>query len=360
MDLRKLIKPNIAGINKYEPGVEKKDHIKLSSNENPRGPHPTIVAAVTRALEISNRYPPSGSPELTAALARRHGVSDEEVLVGNGSNEIIDLIVRAFANPGDNVVYPIPSFIVYGLIAQICGVEGRGVLCHDYRLDLDGMREAVDQNTRVVMLCNPNNPTSTYLTANEVSRFLDGLREDILVIMDEAYYDYVDAGDYPDSLTLRRKHNNIVILRTFSKFHSIAGVRVGYAIADPVVVEVLHKVRQPFNVSRLAQAAGLAALECHAELLPMAKEAIAERNRVRDEVLKLGVACPPTQTNFVFVDLGDSDLDLYAALADRGVIVRRMGQFGSAHNTYRISIGAPDENDKLIEALRGVLAPSEK
>jgi histidinol-phosphate aminotransferase len=354
VDIGKRVRPNVREIERYQPGEDRDGAVKLSSNENPRPPHPKIIAAVVAALGESNRYPVSGSPELTRALARRHGVSPEQVVVGNGSNELIDLIVRAFVAPHENVVYPVPSFIVYGLIPKICGCTGVGVPCRDYRLDLAAMRAAVDKDTRVVFVCNPNNPTSTYVTASEVTAFLDSLPGDVLAVMDEAYIDYVDAPDFPDSLSLLSGRDNVVVLRTFSKFFAIAGVRVGYALAHPVVVDAIHRVRQPFNVSRLAQAAGLAALACTDDLASYARETIAERARVREAILALGLACPASQTNFVFADLGASDLDLFAALSARGVIVRRLGQFGAARNTYRITIGTPAENDALIASLRAV------
>jgi histidinol-phosphate aminotransferase len=354
VDISKRVRPNVRDIERYEPGEDHAGAIKLSSNENPRPPHPKIVAAVIAALNESNRYPESGSPDLTRALAAHHRVTPDEVAVGNGSNEIIDLLVRAFVEPHENVVYPVPSFIVYGLIPKVCGCHAIPVPCRDYRLDLPAMRAAVDANTRIVFVCNPNNPTSTYVAATEVAAFLDGIPNDVLVVMDEAYIDYVDARDFPDSLTLRRRRDNIVVLRTFSKFFAIAGVRVGYAIAHPVVIEAIHKARQPFNVSRLAQAAGMAALTCIQDLEPYARETIAERARVRDAIVALGLACPASQANFVFVDLGSSTMDLFEALLKRDVVVRRLGQFGSARNTYRITVGTPDENDRLIEALRAV------
>jgi histidinol-phosphate aminotransferase len=265
-------------------------------------------------------------------------------------------LVRACAGASDSVIFPVPSFIVYHLIAQVCGCEGVGVPCRDYRLDLPAMRKAVNDRTRAIFLCNPNNPTSTYVNEKEVLDFLRDLPKDLFVVMDEAYIDYVDANDYPDSMQLRREYPNLVILRTFSKFFAVAGVRVGYCVAHRDVVDVLHRVRQPFNVSRLAEAAGLAALEFAPEIAPLAKETISERERVRDEVLKLGFACPPSQANFLFVDLGNSELDLFVALQRRKVIVRRLGQFGSTRNSYRISIGTPDENDLLIRALREIVS----
>jgi histidinol-phosphate aminotransferase len=355
MNIDRIVRPGVREIQRYEPGEDHPGCVKLSSNENPRPPHPRIVEAVVNAMLSSNRYPESGCPQLTAAIAKHHGIADTEVMVGHGSNEIIDLLVRACAGAGDNVIYPVPSFIVYHLIAKVCGCEGIGVPCRDYRLDLGAMRDAVTDRTRAVFLCNPNNPTSTYVSDAEVRSFLQGLPEDLFVVMDEAYVDYVDAKDYPDSMQLRRAHPNLVILRTFSKFFAIAGVRVGYAIAHPDVVDVLHRVRQPFNVSRLAEGAGLAALQCYGELAPLSRETIGERVRVRDEVLKLGLTCPPSQTNFLFVDLGDSDLNLFAELQRRGLIVRRLGQFGATRNSYRISIGTPAENDQLIEALRDIM-----
>jgi histidinol-phosphate aminotransferase len=355
MKIERLVRPGILDIQRYEPGEDHPGAIKLSSNENPRPPHPRIVEAVAAAMLTANRYPESGCPELTQALAARHGLSSREIMVGNGSNEIIDLLVRAIAGPGDNVVFPVPSFIVYALIAKICGCAGVGVPCRDYRLDLVAMRRAVNERTRAVLICNPNNPTSTYVTEAEVRAFLRDLPEDVFVLMDEAYIDYVDAADYPDSMAMWRERPQFVVLRTFSKFFAIAGVRVGYCIAHPDVIDVLHRVRQPFNVSRLAQAAGLAALACAHELKPMVRETIAERARIRSEILRLGLACPPSQANFLFVDLGASDLDLFAELQRRGVIVRRLGQFGATRNSYRISVGTPDENDRLIAALRDAI-----
>ena len=356
MDIEKLVKPHIRDIMVYEPGRDADDFIKLSSNENSLAPHREIVRAVTEGLETSNRYPPSGSPDMTDALAAHHGVDTTEIMVGNGSNEIIDLLIRAFVESHQNVVFPVPSFIVYGLIARICGCEGRGIDCREYRVDLNAMRAAVDENTRMVFICNPNNPTSTYVSQREVEKFLDGLPEEVLVVMDEAYIDYVGADDYPRSLDLRRERNTIIVLRTFSKFYSVAGIRIGYAIADPVVVRTLHQVRQPFNVNRLAQLAGMACLRCADDLKPRAAAIMAERDRVRDELIKLGISCPPSQTNFVLADLGDSALDLYQALYERGVIVRRLGQFGSTTNTYRITVGIREENDQLIAALQSVFS----
>jgi len=355
MDIEKLVRRHLRDIMIYEPGIDEEGHAKLSSNENPMAPHPHVVEAVMNMLKDANRYPPSGSPELVAALTEKYGVTAQEIMVGNGTNEIIDLLVRAFVHEDENVIYPVPSFIVYGLVCKQCDVSGVGIDCKAYRLDMPAMRAAVNDKTRMVFICNPNNPTSTYTTASELDEFLNGLPEDILVVMDEAYYDYVDAKDYPDSLALRKHRNTIIVLRTFSKFYSLAAVRIGYAIADPAVIKTLHQIRQPFNVNRVAQAAGLAALEVADELRPMARETIEERGRVREVMLSLGLECPVSQANFVFVDLGDRTTDLFQEMYDRGVVVRRMGQFGSSRNTYRITIGTVEENNRLITAARAIL-----
>jgi histidinol-phosphate aminotransferase len=356
MKIEDLVRPHLRDIMVYEPGQDEEGYAKLSSNENPLGPHRHIVETVMKAINEANRYPVSGSPQLVDALAAYHGVSPGEVMVGNGTNEIIDLLVRAFVGRDENVVFPVPSFIVYPLVCRQCEIKGIGVDCRDLRLDMPAMRDAVDDKTRMVFICNPNNPTSTYTTAAELDDFLDGLADDILVVMDEAYFDYVDAPDYPDTMSLRKKRNTIVVLRTFSKFHSLAGVRVGYAVADPAVVKALHQIRQPFNVNVAAQAAALGALEVMDELKPLANETITERERVRQAMLDLGMECPPSQTNFVFVDLGDNPTDLFAALYEEGVVIRRMGQFGASKNSYRISIGTIEENDKLIAAARRVMS----
>jgi histidinol-phosphate aminotransferase len=355
MEIVKLVKPHLRDIMVYEPGTDSEGYAKLSSNENPMAPHPHIIESVNAALRKANRYPLSGSPELVTALSEYYDVPRDEIMVGNGTNEIIDLLVRAFVNENENVVYPVPSFIVYGLVCKQCDIKGIGINCRDFRVDLPAMRSAVNDKTRIVFICNPNNPTSTYSTAGELDTFLDGLPEDVLVVLDEAYYDYVNATDYPDSMKLRKSRNTLIILRTFSKFYSLAGVRVGYAIADPAVIKTLHQIRQPFNVNLLAQAAGTAALEVMDELKPLAEETIKERARVREEMLKLGLLCPESQANFVFVDMGDNTTNLFKELYDRGVVVRPMGQFGASKNTYRISIGTPEENNRMIKAARDVL-----
>jgi histidinol-phosphate aminotransferase len=365
MDIDRLARDFLKNIKTYKPGkpievVQRERNttsafIKLASNENPNPIHPRVRDAVIAMLAQANRYPESSCYHLVRALAEHVGVGNDEIFVGNGSNEIIDLLVRAFVDPGEKVVFPTPSFVIYGMVCRISGVEGIAVPCRDFKLDLPAMSEAVDAATKIVFLCNPNNPTGTYFSKDEMDEFLASIPDALLVVMDEAYFEYVRAADYPDSIALRRERNTIVTLRTFSKMYSLAGLRVGYAVADPKVVQALHKVRQPFNVNRLAQAAAAAALECADEIKAGVEQTIAEREAVRRKVLDLGCKCPPSETNFLYVVPPPFEDDICERLLDHGVIVRDMTPFGGEANSFRVTIGTPDENRQFVDALSKLL-----
>jgi histidinol-phosphate aminotransferase len=365
MDLDKLAKPYLQKVVPYKPGkpIEQaqregrstKPIIKLASNENPYPPPERIKQAVIAEMEVANRYPESGSPELTEALAKRHGVDMDEVFVANGTNEIIDLLIRSYVNEDENVVFSHLSFAIYKIVSMQCGAGFKEIPCRDYTHDLKAMAAAIDDKTKIVFVCNPNNPTATYNSTDEVNALLERVPDHTLVVLDEAYYDFVNAPDYPDGLTLRRNHPNLIVLRTFSKFYSLAGIRVGYAVADRQVVDILHKARQPFNVHRLAQAAALAALHCTEELKWIIDETIRERERLREAILKLDCECPPTQTNFLFVIPKRHSGDICKALEVEGVIVRPMVHFGAPENSFRVNTGTPEENDRFLEALGTLL-----
>jgi histidinol-phosphate aminotransferase len=367
MDIERLARPSLKELIPYMPGkpvevVQRERNTataftKLASNENPYTPHAKICDAVMKELAgQGNRYPESGCYYLVNALSRHLSVPFEEIFVGNGSNEILDLLVRAFVNDDENCIIPRPSFVIYGMVCQLAGA--RAIVIpnrEEFHLDLAGMRAAVNAKTKMVFLCNPNNPTATYFSSAQFEAFLDGLPEDILVVIDEAYFEYVNAHDYPDCLSLRKQRNTIIVLRTFSKMYSLAGVRIGYAIADEAVVRCLHKVRQPFNVSRIAQAAALAALEYKDDIFAVVREIIAARDAIREELLGLGCSVPPSQTNFLYVVPPPDDADVCERLLDRGVIVRSMQPWGGTGNTFRVTVGTPDENRQFIEALKDVL-----
>jgi histidinol-phosphate aminotransferase len=366
MDFEKMARPFLKDIRPYKPGrpleeVRREndtitEFVKLASNENPRPPHDFVQRAIIDMLSQVNRYPESGCFDLVEELAKHHQLKFDEVFVGNGSNEIIDLLVRAFVFPGENVVFPWPSFVIYLLVPKICDVEGISVPCSEYRVDLNAMRKAINEKTKMVFICNPNNPTSTYVNKDELARFLESLPDNILVVMDEAYYEYVSAGDFPQTIEMLKSNDCLITLRTFSKVHSLAGLRIGYATAHSKVVEILHKVRQPFNVNRLAQTAALAALRCKDKNVPAIQEAQKEREILREAILEVGWECPPSQTNFLYVIPRNFPGDVCEPLLQRGVIIRDMTPFGAEKNTFRLTVGLPEENQKFLEALDSILA----
>lgn len=365
MDLDKLAKPFLKGLRPYTPGkpieqLQREKGIagpiaKLASNENPYPPHERIRNAVITALDSSNRYPESGAPELTASLARVHAAGVNEIFTANGTNEILDLLIRAYVGDKENVVVSQLSFVIYTLVCKQCGVECKEVPCKDYTHDLDAMAAAVDDRTKLVFICNPNNPTGTYNTAKELDRFFSRIPDHLLVVLDEAYYDFVEAPDYPDSTALRKRHENVVTLRTFSKFYSLAGIRIGYAIADPRVVDILHKMRQPFNVNRLAQAAATAALQCKRDLAGVVQETRRELRTMRERIIGLGCECPPSQTNFLFVVPPAYSGDLCDDLEQRGIIVRPQRVPGVPPNAFRVNTGTPEENSRFLAAFTDLL-----
>lgn len=365
MSLMDLMQPHLRNVMPYVPGkpIEELrrerniqgEIIKLASNENPYEPIEEVRQAILDEMTQINRYPNSGCFYLCEELARHHGVTPAQIFVGNGSNEILDLLVRAFVSPDEEIVYPWPSFTVYPIVTQIAAVKAEEVPLRDFRLDLPAMRARVTKKTKIVFICNPNNPTGTYVSESEVLAFLDGLSENILVAFDEAYFEYVAASDFPDTLALLRKHPNLVITRTFSKIHSLSGLRVGYSISHPDLVTCLHKVRQPFNVNNIAQAAALAALRHLDTILPRAKENREQLHFVREEMMRLGFTVPPSQTNFLFANPPHGCGAIVKQLMDRGIIVRGMKSFGYSDESFRVTIGTPYENRKFIDALKEII-----
>jgi len=365
MNIMDLMQPHLRNVKPYVPGkpIEELrrerdidgEILKLASNENPYEPLPEVRQAIIDEIANVNRYPNSGCYDLCMELGSFHGVSPGQIFVGNGSNEILDLVVRAFVCPDENIVYAHPSFLVYPIVTQLAGVKGIEVPLKDYRHDLPAMRAAVTSKTKVVFICNPNNPTATYVSKSEVARFLDGLREDVLVVFDEAYYEYVVADDFPDTISLLADRPNVIVLRTFSKIHALSGLRIGYSISHRDVVTCLHKVRQPFNVNRLAQAAASAALANLSRTKARMAENRDELHFVREELQKLGFTVPPSQTNFLLAVPPQGSGALIENLMSRGIIVRPMKPFGLGEETFRVTIGTPQENRTLIKALKELI-----
>ncbi len=355
----RLANEPILDIAPYEPGkpieevereLEIAGAIKLASNENPLPPPPGVLQAIRQVLGGLNRYPDGSGYYLRHALAKRHGVSPDAVVLGNGSNELLELVARTFVRHGEEVVFPHPSFVVYPSIVQSVGGIRVVVTLKDHRLDLATMARAVTPLTKLVFIANPNNPTGTIVTTEEVDKFLNDLPERVIVVFDEAYVDFAQGPDFPDSLAYLRQGRRVIVLRTFSKIASLAGLRVGYAIADPDAVALLNRIRQPFNVNTLAQVAALAALEedAHArQTVAMVQEGIRVLYRAFDE---LGIKYVPTRANFILVELPDAGR-VYQQLLRRGVIVRPMASFG-LERALRITVGTPEENARLVQALR--------
>jgi histidinol-phosphate aminotransferase len=359
-----LANDHILGIAPYEPGkpieeLERElgltDVIKLASNENPLGPSERVLKAITEALPHLNRYPDGSGYYLRHALADRHGVSADHIILGNGSNDLIELVVRAFLRPGEEAVIPHPSFVVYPMIVQAAGGIRVVVTLKEHRLDLEAMARAITPMTKLVFIANPNNPTATIVTADEVDSFITRVPPKVIVMFDEAYVEFAQGPDFPDAVAYLRQGRKVVVLRTFSKAASLAGLRVGYALADPDCVALLNRIRQPFNVNALAQAAALAALGDESHVLECLRMIEAGRHYLYDEFGSMGLKYTPSRANFILVDVGRSGTDVFNWLLKEGVIVRPMTSFGM-DSCLRVTVGTPEENRRLVKALKKVLA----
>jgi len=364
-DVRTLAPEWVRALEPYPPGmpieeVERKHgirgSIKLASNENPLGPSPRALEAIARALPLLHRYPDGATFYLRRRLAERHAVPPEEILVGNGSNEIIELVVRALMRQGDDAVMADQAFLIYSLVVQAVGGHPIQVPLREYTHDLDAMSRAITPRTRVVFVANPNNPTGTIVRREGWRRFLSELRgRDLVVVADEAYAEYVRDPAYPDTVHERGDGSvAVVTLRTFSKLFGLAGLRVGYAVAAPPMIDLLSRVRQPFNVNGLAQVGALAALDDteHVErTLATNREGMAY---LEDALARLNIGFVPSQANFLLIRVGRG-LAVYDALLRRGVITRPMDAYGFPE-FLRVTVGLAEENHRFVEALAAVLA----
>jgi len=356
--LEELIPDYIQGLPAYVPGkpieeVEQdlKIHaVKLASNENPLGPSPKAMEAARRALGEANWYPDGGSKRLREVLAARNNVRFEEVFVGLGSSEIIDLASRTLLRPGLEGITSEGSFALFSIAIRASGGHLIQTPMRDYTFDLDAIAAAVTPQTRVIYIANPNNPTGTAFGHDEFAAFLKKIPGDVLVVLDEAYHEYAARTDLPRSRELFREYNNILTLRTFSKVYGLAGLRIGYGIGHPTLVAEMNKLRTPFNVTSVGQAAALAALDDNDHVRRSVESNRAERHRLFDELRKLGFSPVPSETNFLFVPIGPNARSLCDELLHEGVIVRPMGWMGFPE-AIRISVGSPAENTKLLLAL---------
>lgn len=353
----------IATLPAYRPGRNPADlaaelglaeAMKLASNEVAFPPLPSVIAAVTAAAGSMNRYPDNGAVDLTAALAQRYGLDVGQLAVGCGSVSLCQQLLQAYAGPGDEVVFAWRSFEAYPLLVTVSGATPVTIpLRERYHHDLDAMAAAITDRTRVVFVCNPNNPTGVAIRRAPLTAFLDRVPDTVLVVLDEAYREFVTDPDVPDALSMLDGRPNVCVLRTFSKAYGLAGLRVGYLAAhDPVVAEAVRKTYVPFSVSAVAQAAAVASLRAEDELLARCKEVVAERERVVAGLRDVGVDVPDSQTNFVWLALGERTTAFAAEGERRGIIVRPFAGDGA-----RVTIGTPAENDAFLTLAAEVAAP---
>ena len=356
-----LVSPTIEALRPYEAGkpIEElarelgvTDAVKLASNENPHGPSPLALQAAARALAGVHRYPDASAWALREKLGHHHGVPMSELLQGNGSNELIDLLVRTFTTGEHHVVFAKPSFVVYELAALAHGTPYTAVPLTRLTHDLEAMARAVEPRTRLLFVANPNNPTGTHVGKQALEKLLREVPPEVIVAVDEAYFEYADAPDYSSALALRGLRERLVVLRTFSKIYGLASLRVGYAIGPAKLVDYMNRVRPPFNVGSLGQAAATAALDDAAHVEHSRRTNATERARLTAALKELGLAVAPSQANFVWVDFGRPAQPIYEALLPKVVIVRA---FGPTVTALRVTVGTPPENDRFLSALAEVL-----
>ena len=330
-----------------ELGVDPSTIIKLASNENPLGPSSKALRAMHDALEHAHLYPDGSGCYLRKAIAAKLEVTPEHVILGNGSNEVIEFLGHAFLNPGDDVITSQYAFIVYKLLATAFGVRTIETASPDYQQDLDAMLGAITSKTRIIFIPNPNNPTGTLISQRAIDNFMSQVPNSIVVVFDEAYFEFLD--DPPNTLQFVRGGRNVVVLRTFSKIHGLAGLRIGYAIAPREITEVLHKTRQPFNVNSVAQAGAIAALDDEAHLCETKRVIDAGRAYLQEQFAEMKIPFVPAAANFVMVNVGDG-CAVFQKLLKRKIIVRPLKGYGLSE-WVRISVGTMEENKRLITAL---------
>lgn len=365
-DFRALAQSGVQKLSPYVPGkpvdelareldIDPARIVKLASNENPMGPSPKALVAVREALGDLTRYPDGNGFELKQELAARYGVTPAQITLGNGSNDILELVARAYLAPGLNAVFSEHAFAIYPIVTQAVGAEAHVAPAKDWGHDTDAMLSSIDDNTRVVFVANPNNPTGTWFGPQALARFLAAVPPNVLVVLDEAYIEYASSGDLPNGLDYLAAHANLLVSRTFSKAYGLAALRVGYGLSSPAVADILNRVRQPFNVNSLALTAACAALGDSEYVAQSRRLNEAGMRQLEDGLRELGLVWIPSRANFLAVDVGQAAAPVYEALLREGVIVRPVGGYGMP-NHLRVSIGLPEENTRFLEALSKVLA----
>jgi len=356
------VHPDIASLSPYVPGKPMEELqrelglarvIKLASNENPIGPSPKALAVLNEAVATLHRYPDGGAYRLREALADRWKVTPDHIILGNGSDEILGLLARTFLAPGDEAVMADQTFVIYKM--EVTAAHGKAVTVplKQWRHDLSAMAQAMTPRTRLLFLCNPNNPTGTMVSVDEVDRLLALVPEHVIVVFDEAYFEYVRSSDFPDSMAYVKQGRHAIVLRTFSKIYGLAGLRIGYGVTTPEITNFLNRIRPPFNANSLAQRAALAALDDDEHVAKSRAVNQAGMEQVVKGLAALGFAPVPSEANFVYVDIGRNGRRVFEALLQQGIIIRHIeGQM------VRVSIGQAEENQAFLTALARVIQAS--
>jgi histidinol-phosphate aminotransferase len=363
VDINALALAGVRGLRPYEPGkpleeLEReygiKNAVKLASNENPLGPSPKAIAAVNRHLAELARYPDGNGFALKEALAHKYGITREQITLGNGSNDVLEFAARAFVTTDNEVIFSQHSFAVYPIVTQAVGARAVVVPARNWGYDLETIASAITDKTRLIFVANPNNPTGTWSRKDELKRFVAALPEHVLCVIDEAYFEYVDDPDYPDTMQWLPEYENLIVTRTFSKIYGLAGLRIGYGVSSPAIADMLNRVRQPFNVNSLALAAAEAALADDQHLQSsrhLNRQGMAQLVQGFDS---LGLDYIPSVGNFISVDVGRAGAEVYEQLLRRGVIVRPVANY-EMPNHLRVTIGTAEENNRFLDALEEIV-----
>jgi len=354
--------PGVCELQPYQPGKPTEElerelgitnAVKLASNENPWGCSPSVISVIREYTDIG-LYPDANGYALKQALSRKLGVRPGQITLGNGSNDVLDLLARVFVGAGDEVVFSQYAFLVYPLVTRATGGVAVVTPALEWGHDLTAIAEAVSGRTKLVFIANPNNPTGTYVSARRLEGFMDDIPGDVVVVVDEAYFEYVSADDYPDALDLCVRFPNLVVTRTFSKIHGLASLRVGYAVASEDITDLLNRVRQPFNVNSLALAAAESAIADPDHAIRCARDNEEQRGRFVKYCEAKGLPFIPSVANFLTVEFGDRTGAINDALLHKGVIVRPVANYGMPGH-LRITVGRDHEMDRLFEALDSLL-----
>ncbi len=361
--IQKQARPEIFNLKPYTPGkpieeVKRElgldDIIKMASNENPLGPSPLALEALKESLHTIHFYPDANCFYLKEKLVYFLGVQYNQLLVGNGSDELLKLLVETFINRGDEVIFASPSFSEYEFTATIMGAKCINVPLWEFKHDLSSMADAITDKTKIIYLCNPNNPTGTAVSRAELDEFMARVPEDVIVLFDEAYFEYVECPDFPNGLDYLAQGRNVIVSRTFSKIYGLAGLRIGYMVTTPEIVAAVERVTEPFNVNLLAQIAALAALDDNDHVKASQELNSAGKVYLYNEFEKMGLKYVPTEANYIFVDTGKDCQEVFKSLMAKGVIVRTGDIFG--YPSYiRVTVGNQVQNQRFMSTLREIL-----